>query len=87
MHVNTGASYQPALNANSWTWGVGTEWDVVSGLAAIAEVYGTHRTNSNSQVGLRYVVPQLPLSFDFSYGRTWNHMAPDWVAFGINLLA
>jgi hypothetical protein len=78
VHANLGWDYQ-RHDADSMTWGLGTDIGLTDNMHLIGEVWGHHRGGSAAQIGLRFVVKEA--NIDVSYGRNRGG-DEDWFTVG-----
>ena len=86
IHTNTGWLREQGTRRNRFTWGLGTEVQLLERTWLIAETYGQGTSRPFMQVGLRHWLVPDRVQIDATYGNRIGEGSQRWVSVGLRLL-
>lgn len=88
VHANLGGLYNRDDSTKAFTWGVGTEINLTSRFALIAETYGNNHARNFYQAGVRFWVVPNRFQIDTTMGVETGSFGPSrWWTIGVRLLS
>jgi len=86
LHGNLGWLRDRATRQDNMTWGVGSEFQAASRIAAIAETFGDNHNRPYWQVGGRFAIVPNRVQIDATIGQQISGPTSGrWVSFGLRL--
>lgn len=87
LHTNTGWLREQGTRSNRFTWGLGSEIQMLERTWLIAETYGQGAHRPFMQVGLRHWLVPERVQIDATYGNRIGEGSQRWFSLGLRLLS